>query len=97
MGYQPKPVGTSAVELPTELRDLTERLAQNAHDLWATQRIAEGWSYGAERDDRAKQHPNLVPYADLSDNEKEYDRLTALGTLKAILSFGYLIVPPHNE
>jgi hypothetical protein len=95
MTYQPKPIDTSAAQLPPELRDLTEQLAENAHELWAAQRIGEGWSYGPERDDRARHHPNLVPYKDLSESEKEYDRLTAVGTLKAILSLGYLIVPPR--
>jgi hypothetical protein len=95
MTYQPKPIDTSAVQLPPELRELTEQLAENAHELWAAQRIAEGWSYGHERDDRARHHPNLVPYTDLSESEKEYDRLTAVGTLKAILTLGYLIMPPR--
>jgi len=95
MTYQPKPIDTSAAQLPPELRELTERLAENAHELWAAQRIGEGWSYGPERDDRARHHPNLVPYMDLSEGEKEYDRLTAVGTLKAILILGYLIMPPR--
>jgi ryanodine receptor 2 len=95
MTYEPKPIDTSAAQLSAELRELTERLAENAHELWAAQRISEGWTYGPERDDRGKRHPDLVPYTDLSESEKEYDRLTALGTLKAILSLGYLITPPR--
>jgi hypothetical protein len=94
MTYEPKPIDTSAAQLSPDLRELTERLAENAHELWAAQRISEGWSYGPERDDRARHHPDLVPYTDLSESEKEYDRITALGTLKAILSLGYLITPP---
>jgi ryanodine receptor 2 len=96
MTYRPSPIDTSAVSPPEELRDLTERLAENTHDMWAAQRIAEGWSYGPERDDRKKLHPCLVPYDQLPESEKEYDRITSLGTLKAILSLGYRILPPHS-
>jgi len=96
MSYQPKPIDTEDVALPRELLPLTERLAENAHDLWATQRLAEGWSYGPQRGDKAKKHPCLVPYGELPESEKEYDRVAALGTLKAILKLGYRIVPPEN-
>ena len=77
------------------LTGLTERLAEHAHDLCAAQRIREGWSYGPERDDRAKRHPDLVSYAELSEKEKEFDRITAVGTLKAILFLGYRITAPR--
>jgi hypothetical protein len=95
MIYQPKPISTEGMELPRELLPLTERLAENAHDLWAAQRLAQGWHYGLKRDDTQKLHPCLVPYAELPDSEKEYDRIAALGTLKAILKLGYRIVPPQ--
>lgn len=95
MSYQPQPIPTKGVDLPRELLPLTERLAENAHDLWAAQRLAQGWRYGPERKDAQKLHPDLIPYADLPDSEKEYDRLAALGTLKAILALGYRIVPPQ--
>ena len=89
--YTPKPIDTAAVTLPTDLEDLTEHLAENAHDHWALQRMSEGWTYGPKRDDAAKHHPDLVPYADLTDGEKEYDRKTAMETLKAIVALGYTI------
>ena len=94
MRYQPKPMDTSDVKLPGELRKLTEKLAENTHDIWARQRIAEGWTYGPERDDGGKKHPDLVPYSDLPESEKEYDRQTALETLKAIIALGYRIEHP---
>lgn len=90
--YKPQPLDTSAVKLPRELQDLLEELAANTHDVWAAQRIAQGWTYGAARDDAAKKHPCLVPYDDLPDTEKEYDRQTAAQTLKAVLQAGYKIV-----
>jgi len=89
MSYQPKPIDTSGVTLPEELRNLKERLAENAHDIWARQRMSEGWTYGPARDDAAKKHPDLVPYSELPESEKEYDRKAAMETLKAIAALGY--------
>ncbi len=91
MNYQPRPIATEDVVLPDELIQLTERLAEHNHDLWAAQRMAEGWTRGPRRDDLKKQHPCLVPYAALPESEKEYDRSTALGVLKAILAMGFRI------
>jgi len=74
------------------LQELTELLAQNTHDIWAAQRITEGWQYGQERNDALKTHPCLVPYEDLPESEKEYDRNTATETLKVILKLGFKII-----
>lgn len=89
--YEPRPINTSAVALPPELLELTERLAENAHEIWARQRLADGWTYGLHRNDEMKKHPCLVPYRKLPESEKRYDRETVLGTLKAILALGYRI------
>ena len=89
--YQPKPIDTSEIALDPDLTALTERLAENAHDLWAQERFSQGWTYGPQRDDHAKKHPCLVPYDRLPDSEKEYDRHTTMGTLRAILALGYRI------
>jgi ryanodine receptor 2 len=70
---------------------LLERLAENTHDVWAAQRIKEGWEYGPMRDDANKKHPCLVPYADLPESEKEYDRKTSAETIKAVMALGYVI------
>ena len=90
--YSPKPVDTTGISLSTDIVDLGERIAENVHDVWAESRIREGWSYGEQRDDATKKHPCLVPYSELSDSEKEYDRNTAMETLKLITKFGYKIV-----
>jgi hypothetical protein len=92
--YTPAPIDTAGVTLTPELVALTERLAEHTHDVWAAGRLAEGWTYGPARDDAAKKHPGLVPYADLTEAEKDYDRRTALGTLKAVLALGFKIVGP---
>jgi hypothetical protein len=89
--YEPAPRDTSAVVLPRSVLDLTEMLAKNAHENWARQRMSDGWRYGPRRDDAKKEHPSLVPYEDLSEEEKEYDRRTAMETVKTILSLGYRI------
>ena len=89
--YYPSPIDTATIQLSQELQELTELLARNAHDIWALQRIREGWTFGPERNDQTKQHPDLIPYERLSDSEKEYDRKTAMQTLKAIVALGYTI------
>jgi ryanodine receptor 2 len=89
--YEPRPIDTSKVELSEHLLQLTEQLAENAHDNWAKRRLSEGWTWGPVRDDAAKKHPDLVPYAELSESEKHYDRDTAMETLRAIIALGYRI------
>jgi hypothetical protein len=95
MTYTPRPLDTSAVELTPDVLALTERLAEHTHDVWALGRLAQGWRRGPARDDAAKTHPCLVPYADLPEAEKEFDRQTALGTLKAVLALGYTVTAPR--
>lgn len=94
--YIPAPMDTSAVALPRELLDLTERIAENVHDVWAAGRMAEGWRYGVKKDPEQKTTPLLVPYGELPESEKAYDRNTALETLRLILSMGYRILPPEQ-
>ena len=94
--YVPRPLETSAVVVPSELAALVEQLAAHVHDVWAAGRIAEGWTYGARRDDAARTHPGLVSYDALPDSEKSYDRQTALGTVRALLALGYRVVPPPD-
>jgi hypothetical protein len=89
--YVPRPIDTTKVVLPAEVLALVERLAENTHDTWALRRLAEGWTYGPRRDDDRKQHPGLIPYTELSEGEKEYDRATAMQALKAVVALGYRI------
>ncbi len=89
--YEPKPIDTSAVVLPGELTLLTEKIAENVHENWSAGRIADGWVYGPARSDEKKTHPCLIPYDQLPEGEKEYDRNTAMETLKLIVALGYKI------
>ena len=91
MTYSPDTIDTSGVELSQRLSELIERLAANNHDNWALQRISEGWRFGPDRNDKAKTHPDLVPYEELQDSEKEYDRRSVVETLKAIIALGYRV------
>lgn len=95
--YKPEPKDTSGVVLPLDILALAEKLAENAHDVWARRRMDEGWSFGPERDDRQKKHPCLVPYAELPESEKEYDRNAAMETIKLILLEGYRIIPKQDH
>ena len=89
--YIPKPTDTSGIELPSELYELTEKIAENVHENWAFSRIKEGWVYGEERNDVKKTTPCLVPYSELPESEREYDRKTAIETLKLMVALGYKI------
>ena len=89
--YNPSPIVTDEVQLPVDLLELSELLAENAHDNWARQRLTDGWRYGPHRDDARKEHPCLVPYTELPESEKEYDRRTAMETLRVIIKLGYRI------
>jgi|WetSurMetagenome_2_1015567.scaffolds.fasta_scaffold569129_2 hypothetical protein len=91
--YAPEPIDTSEIVVPVHLLPLVERLARNVHETWARQRIAAGWTYGPQRDDAAKRHPDLVPYDDLDEAERHYDRVVATQTIKLILKLGFRIAP----
>lgn len=91
MNYNPTPIDTSGINLPEELLALTEKIAENVHNVWAVGRIAEGWTFGEKKDAGKKTTPLLIPYDELPESEKEYDRNTALETVKLIIKIGYRI------
>ena len=90
--YIPKPIDLSDVELTEDLNELREAIAENAHEIWAENRQAEGWSYGPQRDDQLKQTPDMVPYSQLPESEKEYDRDMAMKTIKLLKKLGYDLI-----
>ena len=89
--YIPKPIDMSEVKLPKDLEQLVEQMAKNVHEVWAETRINQGWTYGEQRNDELKTHPCLIPYEELSEEEKEYDRNSSIGTLKLIMKLGFKI------
>jgi len=94
MDYRPMPVDTSRVVLPPDLAECIELLARNTHEVWAALRMAQGWRHGENRDDAGKLHPDLVPYEELPESEKEYDRRAAAELLRVILALGFKLDPP---
>jgi len=89
--YTPHPVDTKGIELPEELTSLAEKIAKNVHEVFVQNRINEGWSYGPKRDDVKKENPTLIPYDELPESEKDYDRATSQETIKLILKLGFEI------
>lgn len=89
--YIPTPIDTSDVTVNKDIIELAELLASNTHDVWARGRMDEGWVYGEKLDRENKIHPLLVPYDELSESEKDYDRRTSLETLKLLIKLGYSI------
>lgn len=94
--YNPQPIDLSKVELPEELNELREALAENAHDVWAVERMAQGWSYGSKRDDDKKETPCMVPYSQLPESEKKFDRDMAESSLKLVKAVGYDIIKKED-
>lgn len=89
--YIPHPINLDDVEVEEELIELREAIAENAHEVWAEIRRNEGWTYGAERDDAKKQHPDMLPYNRLPESEKEYDRLMAMNTIRLLKKLGWTL------
>ena len=79
MKYIPRPIDTSDVQLPPELEPLAEQIARNVHEVWAKGRLDDGWTYGPERSESLRTHSCLVPYDELTEEEKDY---AALGMLR---------------
>ena len=90
--YTPLPIDIKGIELPEELEMLVEQISKNVHEVWAENRRSQGWTYGEQRNDVLKTHPCLIPYEELPEEEKEYDRNTAICTLKFIMKLGYKII-----
>lgn len=91
MLYKPQPIDVSHVKLSDDLKQLVEILAKNTHKVWADTRIKDGWTYGEKRNDKLKQHPCLLPYEEISESEKEYDRTITKNVIKSLIKLGYII------
>ena len=89
--YIPHPIDTSDVEVGDDILALAEKLAENTHEVWAQGKLDEGWSYGEKLSREDKKHPLLIPYCELSESDKDYDRRTSLETLKLLIKLGYRI------
>ena len=95
--YIPQPIDTHEVDLSDELWEISEKLAKHVHEVWAKRRIEQGWIRGPIRDEIKKQTPCLIPYEELSEEEKDYDRYTSQETLRLLIKLGYHIVRPKSS
>ncbi len=95
--YNPAPIDSSDIVLPSDLTTLVEKLSENVHEIWAAERLKDGWTYGEVRDDLKKQNPCIVSYVYLDEQEKKYDREIVIGILKAVFKLGYEISPKNTN
>ncbi|KAM7371310.1 hypothetical protein PAMP_010791 [Pampus punctatissimus] len=86
--FTPTPVDTSQIVLPPHLERIREKLAENIHELWVMNKIELGWTFGAVRDDNKRQHPCLVEFSKLPEQERSYNLQMSLETLKTLLALG---------
>ncbi|XP_064536233.1 ryanodine receptor isoform X10 [Drosophila montana] len=96
-GYKPAPLDLSAVTLTPKLEELVDQLAENTHNLWARERIQQGWTYGLNEDSENHRSPHLVPYAKVDEAIKKANRDTASETVRTLLVYGYVLDPPTGE
>lgn len=89
--YNPKPIDTSDVKLSNEISELIEDLSKNIHEVWAYQKVKDGWVYAPETDEEKKTHRCITQYENLSEKDKQYDRNTVTQTIKTLLYMGYKI------
>ena len=95
--YEPSPIGLDDVELSDDLAELQEAIAENAHEVWAKNRRDQGWSYGPERNDQKKETPDMIPYCNLPESEKLYDREMAINTIKLVKKLGWEIIKKNKQ
>lgn len=95
--YEPHPIDLSDVEVSDDLIELREAIAENAHEVWAYNRKQEGWTYGPERDDAKKLHPDMIAYNKLPESEKLYDREMAMNTIKLLKKLGWKLTKSKKK
>lgn len=91
MGYQPQPADLSGIILDQEIRDSIDKIARNVHEVWALERLDQGWRYGESMSRGEKTHPSLVPYDELPEKEKVLDVKTTEQVIKMLLHLGFRI------
>ncbi|XP_069964750.1 ryanodine receptor isoform X14 [Bactrocera oleae] len=96
-GYKPAPLDLNAVTLSPKLEELVDQLAENTHNLWARERIQQGWTYGLNEDSENHRSPHLVPYSKVDEAIKKANRDTASETVRTLLVYGYILDPPTGE
>ncbi|OCT64786.1 hypothetical protein XELAEV_18041025mg [Xenopus laevis] len=96
-GYKPAPLDLSDLKLLPAQEVLVDKLAENAHNVWAKDRIKQGWTYGIQQDLKNKRNPRLVPYALLDERTKKSNRDSLREAVRTFIGYGYNIEPPDQE
>uniref|UniRef100_A0A7N6BB89 Ryanodine receptor 3 n=1 Tax=Anabas testudineus TaxID=64144 RepID=A0A7N6BB89_ANATE len=96
-GYKPAPLELSDVKLTAGQEVLVDKLAENAHNVWAKDRIKQGWTYGIQQDLKSRRNPRLVPYALLDERTKKSNRDSLREAIRTLVGYGYDIDPPDQE
>ncbi|XP_062415583.1 ryanodine receptor 3 isoform X4 [Pungitius pungitius] len=96
-GYKPAPLDLSDVKLNAGQEVLVDKLAENAHNVWAKDRIKQGWTYGIQQDLKSRRNPRLVPYAFLDERTKKSNRDSLREAIRTMVGYGYDIDPPDQE
>ncbi|XP_061097426.1 ryanodine receptor 3-like isoform X2 [Conger conger] len=96
-GYKPAPLELCDVKLTPGQEVLVDKLAENAHNVWAKDRIKQGWTYGILQDLKSKRNPRLVPYALLDERTKKSNRDSLREAIRTLVGYGYNIEPPDQE
>ncbi|KAL3320659.1 Ryanodine receptor 3 [Cichlidogyrus casuarinus] len=96
-GYKPQPLDLSQVRLNQKLENLVSQLAENTHNMWARDRINQGWTYGLTEDTTNKRSPHLVPFLEVDEFIQQSNRETSLETVKTLLAYGFTIDPLPQE
>lgn len=96
-GYKPAPLDLGAIELTVKMEELVDLLAENTHNVWARERILQGWTYGLNEDVEKKRSPHLVHYDNVDEAIKIANRNSASETVKTLLVYGYVLDPPSGD
>ncbi|XP_050990012.1 ryanodine receptor 3 isoform X2 [Labeo rohita] len=96
-GYKPSPLDLSEVKLSAGQELLVDKLSENAHNVWAKDRIKQGWTYGIQQDVKSKRNPRLVPYALLDERTKKSNRDSLREAIRTLIGYGYNVEPPDQD
>lgn len=95
--FVPQPIDVSGVELSEGLQELSDFIAENAHNIWAEDKIRDnpGIRY-APLDEEGKEQPGcnhyLLPYSLLPDDDKKPDINMSQKTIKLLKRLGIRMV-----
>uniref|UniRef100_A0A3P9P1N7 Ryanodine receptor 2 n=1 Tax=Poecilia reticulata TaxID=8081 RepID=A0A3P9P1N7_POERE len=88
-GYRPAPIDLRQITLSSADKDVVTLLAENHHNIWARERIKQGWTYGPEQDIKGKRSPHLVPYSLVDEGMRKAGMASMREAVRLLLAFGY--------